>query len=108
VVDVDAEHVGEGGEQVDVGGERVAGAAAGPARPGHEERGVAERLELRDVGLAPDVAAVAFVAEVVAVVGADHEGGVVPEAALVEGIEDAAEPVASTRSWRVCGGPRAR
>ena len=40
------------------------------ARPVDQQRRVPERLELGDAGLAPDVVAVADVAEVVAVVGA--------------------------------------
>ena len=96
--------VGDGGEKVHVGGQGVAGTTACPPRPRHQQRRVPDGLELRHVGLAPHIPAVPLVTQVVAVVGADHEGRVVPEAALVEGVEDASEPVVDHRELRAVVG----
>ena len=70
--------------------------------PGHaiEQRRVAEVRVHRDAGLAERVA----LAEVVAVIGAQHDRGVVPELLRVELVEDAAEPVVDHRQLRLVVG----
>ena len=88
----DAEHVGEGGEDVDRGGQRVADAGRHAGAADHQ-RDVADRLVDRAARLAPDV----LLAEVVAVVGADHHHGVVRQALGVDRVQQLAEPVVDHR-----------
>ena len=96
----DAEDVGDRRVQVDVGRERVDG--AGRSTPGHAtSSGVWPEVRVdRDAGLAERVA----LAEVVAVIGAEHDRGVVPELLRVELVEDAAEPVVDHRQLRLVVG----
>ena len=77
------------------------------ARPVDHQRGVAERLELWNRRLAPDVGAVvaaglarrSAVAQVVAVVGAHDHCGVVPQVLGVEFVEDRAEVMVDHREF---------
>ena len=84
----DAEDVGNGGVQVNIGGERAAH-AAGDAGPVHQERRVAERLVLHHAGLAPDV----LLPQIVTVIGADDDRRALPQAAFGKSVEDLAHPV---------------
>ena len=69
-------------------------------RPRDQHRNVAERLVLHHAGLAEEVA----LAEVVAVIGAQHEHRVVPQVVPIEGVEHLAEPVVDHRQLRAVVG----
>ena len=93
--DGDVEDVCDRGEEVHGRCERVNRTRRSP-RPRDQQRDVAHRLVHGDAGLAPDVT----LAEVMAVVRAEDDGGVVPPAGPVEHVDDAAEPVVDHRQLR--------
>ena len=82
------EHLAQRGEHVDRRRQRVDGSRR-DARPGHEQREVAEWFVDRHVRLAEHVA----LAEVVAVVGAHDDGRVRPQVLAIDLVEHRAEPV---------------
>ena len=100
--DLDPEQVGQGGEQVNTGRQGVAG-ARGDARVADHQGDVAEGIVDRHAGLSPDV----LLAQVVPVVGAHHDQGVLGQSLVFDGLEDPPQPVVDHRQLGTVAGPQA-
>jgi len=96
LVDGGIEHVGDRGEQVDIGRQGRTLARC-DARPMDQQRRVTDRLELRHAGLTPDICAIADLAQIVTVIRAHDECGIRPQVVGIERIENAPEPVIDHR-----------